>query len=129
MKFIGKFITEDLPGGEDVWKVSLPFSFIDSKGIRHGVPAGFISDGASIPRVLWPVVGHPRDTDIGQAAALHDLQYRYATVSRKRADEIICEGMECLGASWAKRKAVYAGLRMGGWVAWKRYRKYSKASA
>jgi len=116
------FVTEDLPGGEDVWKISVGFFFRDKFGIKHYVASGTITDGASIPHIFWPIVGHPRDTDIGQAAAVHDVLYRRGLVTRKRADEIMIEGMEYLGASWTKRKAVYYALRVGGWKAWNAYR-------
>ena len=36
----------------------------------HEVPAGFVTDGASIPRLLWRVLGHPFEADtIGAAKA------------------------------------------------------------
>jgi hypothetical protein len=116
------FVTEDLPGGQEVWKVAVGFFFRDKRGKKHYVPLGTITDGASIPKFLWLILGHPRDTDIGQAAAVHDVLYRNGELTRKRCDEILIEGMECLGASWAKRQAVYYGLRVGGWKAWNYYR-------
>lgn len=41
------------------------------------VPQYFLFDGASIPRMLWPIVGHPYDSDYVQAAGVHDVLYRY----------------------------------------------------
>jgi hypothetical protein len=120
--FSRSFATEDLPGGEDVWKVSHGFYFRDTEGKKHYVKSGTITDGASIPKILWSVIGHPRETDIGQAAAVHDVLYRKGGISRKRCDEILIEGMECLKASWTKRTLVYYGLRVGGWKAWNMYR-------
>lgn len=128
MGFNRPFITADLPGGTDCFRVETGYFFRDSLAIKHYVPAGTITDGASVPSFLWPLLGHPRDTDVGQAAALHDLQYRRGYIAKKRCDQILCEGMQCLGASWLKRKAVYAGLQIGGWVAWNRYRKYDARS-
>lgn len=40
------------------------------------VPQGFQYDGASIPKFLWPIVGHPWSGYYDQAAAVHDLLYR-----------------------------------------------------
>jgi hypothetical protein len=117
------FITQDLPGGEEVWSIVVGYFFRDKYGKKHHVEPHTITDGASIPRILWPLVGHPRGTDIGQAAGLHDVLYREGVLPRKRCDEILVEGMECLGASWMKRKLVYAGIRAGGWKAWNYYRK------
>ena len=116
------FVTADLPGGEDVWRVEVGFFFRDRDGIKWYCPAGTITDGASIPRFLWGILGHPRDTDIGQPAALHDTLYRRGYITRKRADELLAESMETLGASATKRALVYAGVRMFGGVIWKKYR-------
>lgn len=40
------------------------------------VPNGFISDGASIPKFLWSIVGSPWSGKYTQAAVLHDWLYR-----------------------------------------------------
>lgn len=123
MGFNRKFVTSDT-AVDDVWRVEVSFFFRDSQGLKWYVPAGTYTDGASIPRVLWSIVGHPRETEIGQAACVHDVLYRSPQgLTRKRCDEILIEGMQCLGASWMKRKAVYYGLRVGGFVAWNNYRK------
>jgi len=123
VKFSGPFITRDMPyDGVDVWEVMLAFNCYCADGKVFTIPCGFVTDGASIPQVLHSILGHPRNNDMGQAACLHDYLYRYGVVSRKKADQYLCEGMEALGASWAKRKAVYAGLRIGGYFAWRRYR-------
>ena len=122
MKFIGAFITEDLPGGEDVWKVHEMFWFLDSQDVEHSVPDGFITDGGSIPAILWPIVGHPRSTKAGQAYALHDMLYREGYTTRARADQILYEGVTVLGANWFQRQAVLRGLQVGGWVTGNRYR-------
>lgn len=121
MKFTGPFVTEDLP--HNTWRIILGYSFIDSLGLEHKVKDCTVTDGASIPFILWPLVGHPRSTNIGQAAGLHDVLYVKGFVSRKRSDQLLVEGMETLGAGWLKRKLVYAGIRSGGFVAWNRYRK------
>jgi hypothetical protein len=121
MKFVGNFITQDLDDQE--WLIVDAYAFFDSKDVLHHVYKKTKTDGASIPRVLWILVGHPRSTDIAQAAGLHDVHYQRGGHSRKRCDEILIEGMEVLGAGWWKRKTVYYGLRAGGWVAWNKYRK------
>ena len=126
MRFTGPLITEDLPGGRDVWKVVFGFSFVDQDGREYSVPEGTITDGASIPRALWLIAGHPRSVTIGQAAAVHDVCYRYGRGSRAECDARLIRGMEVLGASWAKRQVIRAGIRAGGWVAWQRYRRQER---
>ncbi len=44
-------------------------------GYRFVVPAGTSTDGASIPRFLWRVCGHPLESPRLYAAMLHDWIY------------------------------------------------------
>ncbi len=44
-------------------------------GYRFVVPAGTSTDGASIPRFLWRVCGHPLESPRLYAALLHDWIY------------------------------------------------------
>lgn len=131
MTFSAPFVTRDMPyDGCGVYEVVEPFLAWAENGDTYLVPGGFVTDGASIPRWLWSVVGlHPRSPEIGQAAALHDLLYRYAPrdISRERADDLIVEGMAALNASWWKRWKVRQGLRLGGWAEWNRARRRNLA--
>lgn len=77
------------------------------------VPAGVETDFASIPRLFWPVIGHPAD-QYAQAAVLHDWLYRMHTVSRKRADELFLEAMEVLGVAAWRRRVMWLAVRLGG---------------
>lgn len=90
------------------------------------VPKGTKTDGASIPRILWRVVGHPLG-EYCQAAVLHDYLYQTGKVTRSRADELLYEGMEVLG--WVKKwkmRIIYWGVRLGGWLPWRNHRKKDK---
>ena len=40
------------------------------------VPVGFTTDGASIPPLFWPMVGHPYSPSSLRAAILHDFLCR-----------------------------------------------------
>ena len=48
------------------------------------VPAGFVTDFASIPRGLWTAL--PRDGDYVWAAVVHDYLYWYQTTTKNVAD-------------------------------------------
>ena len=50
----------------------------DGSAYRIQVPAGFIYDGASVPRLLWSVFGLRPDGLIRAAALVHDWIYRFA---------------------------------------------------
>lgn len=116
---------EDLDDGRR--QLLEPFTYYsDASGGRvdYTVPAGFVSDGASIPRILWPLIGSPWGPGPhGKAAVLHDWLYATAPVSRARADRLFLEALEVLGIGWLKRWTLYTGVRSGGWVAWNSHRR------
>lgn len=87
-------------------------------GERWTVPAGFISDLASIPRTartLLPVNDRHRE-----AAVLHDWFYVTQPIGRKRADRIFLRAMEECGVGWLKRHTMYRAVRMGGGIFWRK---------
>lgn len=89
------------------------------------VPAGFVTDFASIPRGLWNLL--PPTGRYGKAAVVHDWLYQTRDagthlVWRDEADAVLREGMEVLEVRKLTRWAIYAGIRLGGWVAWNNYR-------
>ena len=82
------------------------------------VKAGFRTDGASIPRLLWRVFGSPYDPDIFAAAIAHDALYRGEIVPRKDADRAFLKMMVESGVPKRKRRLVYRGVRWFGWITW-----------
>lgn len=83
------------------------------------VPKGFVTDGASIPKWCWPIVGHPF-AEFRQAAVLHDYLYRNHIRTKKQADKIFLEAMEVLGVDEWKRNVMYWAVCIGGTKSWKR---------
>lgn len=88
---------------------------------RFVVPAGFVCDGASIPRILWSLIGHPFDRRWQEASVLHDWFYRTTEhrVSRRMADKIFYDSLRDGGLRFTKALLMYLGVRLGGWIAWK----------
>lgn len=84
----------------------------------YTVPAGFSSDGASIPRLLWWLIGHPFESRFAAAAFLHDRLYGTHEVTRAEADRIFLEALRVLGAAEWRCRLMYAGVRVGGWGAY-----------
>ncbi|MGP1582964.1 MAG: DUF1353 domain-containing protein [Candidatus Altimarinota bacterium] len=91
------------------------------------VPSGFITDMGSIPQIFW-VFFNPTQY---LAYILHDYLYHqkgkiythketYYEYSRKDCDKMLYEAMKVEGAWWITRACVYLGVRIGGWVAWKK---------
>lgn len=121
MSFITELVIK--PANHDEWELVEP---LDYYCYRYEtiivVPAGFVMDLASIPRLLTPIF--PVHGKYTRAAAIHDWLYaqrgfvknRYFT--RKECDIIFEDAMAELGVSWIKRKLMYAAVRLGGWLAW-----------
>lgn len=68
--------------------VVAPFKVIHSNGDRltdYTIPAGFVSDGASIKPILRSIVSKYTATNAGIA---HDYFYETAAVDRRTADKI-----------------------------------------
>ncbi len=119
------------------WKILEPFEFrfLRADGtyaefVRAGV--GFITDFASIPRLLkvrWPSPGGPWD----KPAVIHDCLYRtrrienidgsFRLCDRAEADLVLYNAMKVTGTSFDSRWLIYQGVRLGGWVPYRRYRK------
>ena len=83
------------------------------------VPENFVTDFASVPRMLWALI--PPWGMYGKAAVVHDFLYESHQFSRKISDEIFLEAMEELNVPLWKRRAMYRAVRLFGWVP------YSKA--
>lgn len=83
------------------------------------VPAGFITDFASVPRPIQLFL--PKS--IGRRAAiLHDYLYHTkgeaGRYTRREADQIFLEALKVLRVPWLQRFPLYWGVRLGGWVPW-----------
>jgi len=82
------------------------------------VRAGFRTDGASVPRFLWRVLGSPYDPDIVAQSIGHDALYRGEIVPRKDADAAYLAMMEATGVNRRKRRLFWIGVRLFGWITW-----------
>ena len=99
------------------------------------IPNGFITDFASIPRPLWWLL--PKWGKYGKAAVIHDYLYKRkkarittsskvgdrwyeVPITRKEADRIMLQAMEVSNTPRWQKFLIYAGIRMGGWLAWRR---------
>lgn len=83
------------------------------------VPSGTVTDGASIPRFLWRLCGHPLQYPRVYAALVHDWLYGGGDrVTRQCADEIYRELLISLGWGRVKAYAEYYALRLFGGSHW-----------
>ncbi|WP_459555411.1 DUF1353 domain-containing protein [Lacunimicrobium album] len=105
------------PGG--LLEVTRPVKVENEFGWEVRVPARFLTDGASIPRLLWPIVGHPFQGEFLQAAVVHDLLCHHAWLlgsyqHRVMADAYFFWLLTELKVSWWKRTAMYLAVRLWG---------------
>jgi len=84
------------------------------------VPAGFRTDGASIPRALWRICGHPLEVPRIFAAAAHDYLYGggVAGVTRSEADRCYYRLLRHFGVGSMRAHIEYFALRLCGWTHW-----------
>jgi len=96
------------------WRLVQAFTYHSQLAERAFiVPAGFVTDFASIPRCFWRVL--PPTGEYGKAAVVHDGNYREnTTVTRKMADDVFLEGMRDLSVPAWKAQIMYHAVRLFG---------------
>ena len=116
MRIDGQMVLIPLPNGRE-WVVVNPLSFDLGDGYSITVPARFVTDLVSRPWISALLV--ERWGKHGPWAILHDFGYWTRIRSRADMDRIYLEGMKASGVSLAKRRTIWAALRLGGWWAWR----------
>lgn len=84
------------------------------------VKAGFVTDGASVPRLLWRVAGDPMEVPRIYAAIVHDWIYSGGDrrFDREEADCIYRDYNIALGMSKFRAYIEYYALRLFGGGHW-----------
>ena len=88
---------------------------VDIKYKDVTVPKGFITNGASIPRILWNFIP-PNKSDVIPAIIVHD--YLCSFDMYKQADKYFEEIMLHLHVVFATRKYLMAGVLTWHWLAY-----------
>lgn len=83
------------------------------------VPAGFVTDYASIPRPFWGILAP--DGDARFPAVLHDYLYSLRGwepffKDRAQSDGLLLEAMELVGVNMVERLTIWSAVRMFGWA-------------
>ena len=115
--------------GRDI-QVFTAVRFVDKHGVVHTIPHGFVSDGASIPKKAWSLVGGPLSGKYRRASVLHDklLQERLMSVElahalfydAMRADGVTAEQADLfynavVAATWWSRIGALRALATASW--------------
>jgi len=85
------------------------------------IKKGMTTDGASIPRYCWSIIGHPLSGWILPHALAHDALYSAELLSRKECDEFLLLSMKQAGVSWLRRNTVWSAVRMFGGSVWSKH--------
>lgn len=93
------------------------------------VAAGFETDGASIPRFFWRVIGEPFESRAMPAALAHDALYATEAMRRVDCDFVFRELLRRRGVGWCRRTAMWAAVRCFGWIVWRRHTRESRRAA
>lgn len=79
------------------------------------VPKGYPTDGASIPRIFWTVIGSPYQPRHLKAAIIHDYLYERhqgGRKARKEADEIFYYLLKKDGIKKITARIMWSALRL-----------------
>jgi hypothetical protein len=108
-----------LPDGKN-WKLLKPYRRHICNGFEVNIPAGFITDLASVPRLFWRIF--PPYGKYTKAAIVHDYLYRTSEimVTRKQADRYMVLLMKEDNVPFLSRWTMYISLRIFAKFAWKR---------
>lgn len=112
--------------GNDYYRVAESFRYYLGEKYAEQwvyVPAGMLTDLASIPRIVWGIL--PPMGKYGAAAIVHDrlcntLQITQAgklvEIDRAKADAILGEAMEVLKVPWIKRVTISGAVALHRYV-------------
>lgn len=122
--------------GRSLWALQRPMTYHAGPDREDTivVPAGFVTDLASIPRLVWSI--YPPDGPWVKAAVVHDFLYdtqgdglwgrdsrgvsRARPYCRNEADAILLEGMIDRRIGWRERTVIWISVRLGGAAGWRR---------
>lgn len=110
--FMTSLVVEDKGDGLH-WEVMEDLCWHTSRYTGVCVYAGFITDFASTPWIVWSVF--PPEGKWDKAAVLHDWLYSTGqSQSRKEADDTFLEAMRISRVPWWKRTLMYYAVRFFG---------------
>ena len=114
------------------WEIAKDFEY-ELNGNKYVIPAGFIFDGASIPKFLHTFLSPVGVLLIG--GLVHDYAYKYAALKpkskkdavllldQKKSDQIFRDINIEINGFYFMNYLAYWSLRLGGFMAWNKHRK------
>ena len=135
MDLTGKTVVYDGPTLDTVgtgWVLSDEYEVRVGTRYQLVCPEGMPTDGASIPRFFWRLLGHPMEAPYVKAAVIHDAGYRGYLVwrhkhvtryyeeehTRSEVDLLFRALLKDLGMGWCRRNVMYRAVRWFGGSSW-----------
>ncbi|WP_018875283.1 DUF1353 domain-containing protein [Thioalkalivibrio sp. ALJ8] len=128
-EFLSELVTKSMrPGWAQVKRAFEVHS--ERLGGKDVVWPGFEFDWDSVPRI--PGLHASLKGRAEKAACYHDWLYRYQErmyarhvqpVTRRQADLAFLDAMVAEGVARRHRWPIYLGVRMGGWISWRKHRR------
>lgn len=109
--FNGKTILERISSTE--YKFIGNLSFENDKYIVT-IKKGLTTDGASIPRLFWTIIGCPLSGKYVGSALIHDGLYGSHALSKEESDILFLEMMAANKVGFIKRNLMYLAVKIGG---------------
>ena len=107
-------------GDDRTWIVVTPLEYrIGDTADKIVVPAGFVTDLASVPSAFWgpPLFLTPAG-QYSRAAIIHDYLYWSQKCTREQADRLLVIAMKESRVSTVDEVTIYEGVHVGGDKAW-----------
>lgn len=89
-----------------------------SWGIDAIMPAGFKSDGMSVPRFFWRFISPKIEGRTAGPSIIHDWLYASHRLTRKEADNWLRQALVNNGMTARKAAMVYYAVRVFGFSHW-----------
>lgn len=120
----------NIPGRDELYRLDNDFDldFTDDSGEQHHIhiPAGFVCDGSSIPRILWTFIGLHKDGKNREPSLAHDWLYMHEgriperTYTRFEADRLYYDLLRAYNVDHKRAKRSFKGVRWFGGSHWKK---------
>lgn len=102
--------------GRGTWKLLGPLVFLSDIAGQIAVPAGFVTDFASVPRL--PLAFMLAGDTAHKAAVVHDWLYTTHQVDRATADQVFHEASIAMGVPGWRAWIMKLAVRVGGGGSW-----------
>ena len=108
-RFVGTVIAE-WTTPDRVMRLTADFAYLDPAGARWDAKAGSEIDGASIPPVLWSVVGSPYTGQYRNASVVHDVACKDRVRPWSAVHRMFYYACRCGGLGELKAKMMFAAV-------------------